>query len=459
VVAVDAELTELAQWIGAQTGGEVTELTRGVVRREAYVATVTLPDGASTRVFVRAGRDDDLANQTGVVVSEARLVELLGARGLDVAPVHGVSEVLGAAIYGWVDGRMQVEETDDDTQQRLLEQYVEFLGRLHTLDPDDLGVDWMARPGSPEECALAHADAIWEQVGGLTVEPLATFGIHWLRNHVPHEVDRVSVLHGDAGVGNFLYEGDTVTGVLDWEWAHLGDPMEDLGSMCMHAGFHPAGRIPGVLAHYEQHSGIPVDVGKVKYYCAHLYVRSVIALAALTAFLDPHNPVALNLSYRIINDRLTCEAIADAMGITLTRPPQLVMPESATTLYDVVAANLRDDVAPALDAEFERNRADMAVLLVESLGRERALGPHVTAAELDELTPLLGARPASVDEGIAALNDAVPALMATREVELLEYLYRRACRTEDVFAPVVSLFPDRVIRPIDERSRSRRAGP
>ncbi len=287
-------------------------------------------------------------------------------------------------------------------------------------------------------------------MGNLTVEPLATFGIHWLRRNVPHEVERISILHGDAGVGNFLYVEDRMTGVLDWEWAHLGDPMEDLGSMCMHAGFHPAGNLPDVLKHYEAKSGIPVDIGKVKFYCAHLYARSVIALTALTAFVDPHNPVALNLCYRIVNDRLACEAFADAMGIDLDPPPPLELdPNAATNLFDVVVANLSDDVSPALTSDFERNRAEMAALLVDSLGRERAFAAEVTEAELTELSPLLGARPASVAEGIAALNDAVPALMDDRQADLLRYLYRRARRTEMIYAPIVTLFPDRKIRPID----------
>ncbi len=449
-MGTDNELAELEAWIGKCCDGEVTDLTRGIVRREAYLATVHGADGAPQRLFVRAGRDDDIANRPDVVVSEARLTELLGEQGLNVARVHGVSAELGAAIYDWVEGEAEVEDTDPDTQQRLLEQYVEFLGALHQLDPDALGVDWMARPSSPEDCALAHAEAIWDQMGGLTVEPLATFGIHWLRRNVPHEVDRISILHGDAGVGNFLYVDDRMTGVLDWEWAHLGDPMEDLGSMCMHAGFHPAGYLPDVLEHYEATSGIPVDIGKVKFYCAHLYARSVIALTALTAFLDPHNPVALNLCYRIVNDRLACEAFADAMDIDLEAPAPLELdPDAATDLYDVVVANLHDDVSPALTTDFERNRSEMAALLVESLKRERAFADEVTEAELTELTPLLGARPASVADGIAALDDAVPALMEDRQADLLRYLHRRACRTEMVYAPIVTLFPNRTIRPID----------
>jgi hypothetical protein len=84
----------------------------------AYLATVSQSDGAPIRLFVRAGRDDDIGNRAEVVVSEARLTELLAGQGLNVARVHGVNTQLGAAIYDWVDGAAEVEDTDPDTQQR-----------------------------------------------------------------------------------------------------------------------------------------------------------------------------------------------------------------------------------------------------------------------------------------------------------------------------------------------------
>ena len=446
-----AEVTTdaLRAWIARVAGADVHRFDRGVVRREAYLAVVGRSDGTHERFFVRVGRPDDVANSPEVVASEARFVGILGAQGLPVARVVAAEPSLHAAVYSWIDGIPEVENNPEDVQQRLCEQYVEALADLHRIDHRAAGVDWMHEPQTPEECALAHADAIYDAMGGLALEPLSTFGITWLRRHVPGSVERLSLLHGDAGVGNFLFVGDRMTGVIDWEWAHLGDPMEDLGSMCMHAGFHPAGDIPSLLAHYERVSGIAVDVAKVKYYCAHLYVRSVIALAAITEHLDPHNPVALNLAYRIINDRLTCEAIADAMGVALDAPELPEVPTGPTSLYDVVAANLRTDVVPALEAEFARNRAEMAAVLTESLEHVHRIGPAVDAIERVELGALLGEPVTDLRGGLQALDDAIRAWGPEREIDVLRYLYRRAARTEALYAPVVGLFPAMRIRPID----------
>jgi aminoglycoside phosphotransferase (APT) family kinase protein len=406
-------------------------------------------DGHDVRTFVRVGRDDDVANSPEVAAQEARLVEILGRAGLPVARVLATDDELHAAIYSWVDGVPEVEQAPLEQQQALCEQYVDALAALHRLDHREIGVDWMHEPVTAEECALAHADAIYDAMGSLALEPLSTFGIMWLRRHVPSNVARLSLLHGDAGIGNFLFEDGHMTGVIDWEWAHLGDPMEDLGSMCMHAGFHPAGDIPALLAHYERASGIAVDVAKVKYYCAHLYIRSVIALAAITEHPDPHNPVALNLAYRIVNDRLTCEAIADAMGIALDRPVFPEVPAGPMTLFDVVVTNLRTDVVPALSADFARNRAEMAAVLTEALEREARIGPAVAAIERAELAELLGRRVTDVRAGLRALDSLIRNGDPTQEEPVLRYLYRRAVRTEELYAPVVALFPSMRIRPID----------
>lgn len=60
--------------------------------------------------------------------------------------------------------------------------------------------------------------------------PITRAALRWLRAHPPPPAQRLSIVHGDYRTGNFLYDaqGD-IHGVLDWEMAHLGDPLEDLG--------------------------------------------------------------------------------------------------------------------------------------------------------------------------------------------------------------------------------------
>ena len=432
------EQERLVGWIEAAVGETVT-LDRAPVRREGWIV-----HGSTSRWFLRLGRDDDPANPRQGVIDEGNLTRLLGEHGLSVADVVAVSDD-GAALYGWVDGTANVLDEPAERHDGLLGAYMDQLAVLHRLDPDELGVEWMPRPVDARQGALGHAEAVYDQMGAMALEPLSTFGMHWLRWNVPDEMTRVSVLHGDAGVGNFLVDAEGLTGVIDWEWAHLGDPMEDLGSVAMHAGFHAVGDLATAFRRYEAASGIAVDLDAVRFYAVHLYVRSVVALAAHVSHLDPHNPVALNLAYKLVNDRLTCEAIADATGRTLSKPELPDDDDPPLDLFGVVVANLDDDVVAATTSEIARDRAAMSARLVAMLGRRDRFGSTIDAIERGELATLLGRPVDDLDEGLRALDAAIPEWGPAREDEVLDHLYRRAVRAEWLSGPVAGLFPDRTI--------------
>ena len=59
--------------------------------------------------------------------------------------------------------------------------------------------------------------------------------LQWLKRHRPPEPARLSLVHGDFRNGNLMVDDDGLRAVLDWEMAHLGDPMEDLGWICVNS--------------------------------------------------------------------------------------------------------------------------------------------------------------------------------------------------------------------------------
>ena len=63
----------------------------------------------------------------------------------------------------------------------------------------------------------------------LGIEPILEAAIRELFRSKPLPASRLSIVHGDYRNGNFLFKGKEITGVLDWEMAHIGDPLEDLG--------------------------------------------------------------------------------------------------------------------------------------------------------------------------------------------------------------------------------------
>jgi aminoglycoside phosphotransferase (APT) family kinase protein len=107
----------------------------------------------------------------------------------------------------------------------------QILGRLAAMDPQQLGVTEFMPTPAPAECAQRELD-YWAGVietDALQPQPIAAAAIRWLRRQSPPPAQKLCLVHGDFRSGNFLYDrAGTIRGVLDWEMAHIGDPLEDL---------------------------------------------------------------------------------------------------------------------------------------------------------------------------------------------------------------------------------------
>ncbi len=121
---------------------------------------------------------------------------------------------------------------------------------------------------APEECWRRELDH-WERIidqHEMEAQPIVRAGLRWLRRNPPPPPQRVTAVHGDFRTGNFLYAGADIRGILDWEMAHFGDPLEDLAWSFMKA-WHWAkdGRAGGVIARdeairiWEARSGLRAD--------------------------------------------------------------------------------------------------------------------------------------------------------------------------------------------------------
>jgi len=236
-----------------------------------------LSGGASreTWAFDAGGRPLILqrARQGGVTGSAmATEVELLRAARAAGVPVPAVvlfgGEVDGDGPDAGPLGRswMVVERIDGETIPRRILRDEEFasartllaaqcgraLAAVHTIDPEGVaGLD----PADQFERFRQLLDAISEP------HPAFELGFRWLeRNRPPTRAD--TVIHGDFRNGNLVVGSDGLRAVLDWELAHLGDPLEDLGWLCVRAwrfGASPRvggfGDVDELVAAYEAAPG------------------------------------------------------------------------------------------------------------------------------------------------------------------------------------------------------------
>ena len=440
----------MTDWIAEAGGGRITHLKRHIARREAWVVDVTRPDGSVAEYFLRLDRDGD-GSGTHSVKSEAKVQTALVETGMKVPAICAWNEDLQAALHQRMPGRADLDNAEAEEQASVLEDFIQQLVLLHSLDPDSLGLDHMPIPTTSAECALGEIEFVEQFLGGMVTDPLYTYSLQWIRNHVPEPLDRVSLLQGETGPANFMFHEGQVSAIVDWEWAHFGDPMEDFGNICTREFFCPSTPDEGlgpIFRRYEELSGFPVHLDSVRYYRVQQFVRSIVSLARITVINDPQMPNGMNWAYRYICERATCEALADAMGIELERP-ELPQVEMGSSLEGVVIQNLRDEVLPTVEGDYPRHRLEHATLLVECLDRQKQLGPHLADIELDEIAALTGRRADKLEEGLMDLEQAIQGWGTQNEAEVLRYLARRAWRQEHLWKPVVDLFPGRTFSRID----------
>ena len=438
----------------AQAGpGEVTRLERHVARREAWVVDVTRRDGSTLEGFLRLERAPEPGNPWSLA-KETRIVEALGRTSVPVPRVYASSDALHCTLFERAPGRSDLDKLADPRQQRaVLEDFIRVIARLHNLDLDALGLaPHMAQlPASAEEAALGEVELVlrrWQRFLRGYREPLLAYGVDWLRRNAPKRLARVSLVQGDTGPVNFLFEGERVRAVIDWEWGHFGDPLEDLGNLCVREFWNPCGGLSGLFRLYERESGIPYSRTAAHYYRVQQNVRGMVPIHAVTAMLQPREPVSWFLAYRFVGDRSTCEALAEAMGVEVERPE---LPDDGVpgdVLAEAARFALDHDVLPEVGSAYARSRAVEARILVEVIDRRRRFGPALAAAEREELGALLGRRPRSRDEGLRALERAIAARSLGDEA-IVRYLTRRSWRDEWLHAPAAALYPNRRWSPVD----------
>lgn len=435
------------EWIEAIGGGTITRLVRHVARREAWIVDVTRGDGSVLEGFLRLQREDGGVDPRRLE-RETRIVQALGRTNVPVPAVHGWNPALRATLFARDPGRSDVDKLTDPRQQRaVMEDFMRVVARMHALDLDALGIDdvMTRRPSNAREAALDEVDVIVGQWKGFLADyrdPLLSYGLDWLRRFAPEKVARISLIQGDTGPVNFMFQGDRVSSVIDWELGHWGDPMEDLGNIVVREFWNPSGGLTGLFDLYARESGIPYSRFAAQYYAVHQNVRGMIPIHAVCKHAHPRESLAWYLCYRYAGDRSTCEMLAQAMEIPVERP---ALPEAVgekDVLAEAALYAQTNDVAPAVGDPFARSRARDVATLVACMDRKRRYGAAIDAIEVDEIGALLGRRPADAEEGVRLLDDAIRGRKLPDE-KVVPYLTRRSYREEWLYAPSVELYPAR----------------
>lgn len=276
VTGIDSErLAALAPKL-AGGGRAIVAIKRlsGGASQETWSFGVETPDGV-TRIILRRAPENSTARTLAIPLeTEARLMRLAGEAGVPSPPVLHVlapEEGLGAGFFmAHVDGealggRIVRDAALAGVRPKLARQCGEILARIHRLPTaGDLPVSGAAHTIS--ELERVYREENWPR-------PVFELTFRWLRANMPAEAP-LKLVHGDFRNGNLLIGADSVNAVLDWELAHVGDPMQDLGWLCVNSwrfgeiekpvgGF---GQREDLFAGYEAAAGERVDPARVRFW-------------------------------------------------------------------------------------------------------------------------------------------------------------------------------------------------
>ncbi|WP_246281695.1 phosphotransferase family protein [Fodinicola acaciae] len=233
----------------------LTRLSAGA-NMHTYAFDAVRADGSRRPLILRI-EPPDLAGLADMPM-EAACIAAAGEGGVPVARIVTWSAdpaALGSPflVQERIDGETIPRRILRGDVSGLAGQCGELLARIHRIDP---GIVPVADPLSQS----------WQQYLACD-QPRAALdlGFRWLRTHPAPPARREVVVHGDFRNGNLIVR-DGIRAVLDWELAHRGDPLEDLGWLCVRAwrfgSPHPVGGFGSydeLFGAYERVSGEPVD--------------------------------------------------------------------------------------------------------------------------------------------------------------------------------------------------------
>jgi aminoglycoside phosphotransferase (APT) family kinase protein len=171
------------------------------------------------KLLVRRAGVGVIHRDTLTLEQEFRVLEAAHAAGVKVPrPVEYLGEVAGREAFAmeFVEGETIGRRIVRDPPPGLPEQMAEELAKIHAIPPLDF---------------LPHGDVIARFYDELdSVEephPAIELGLAWVRERLPEE-RAPAFCHGDWRIGNLAVDAGGLVAVLDWEFAHLGDPVEDV---------------------------------------------------------------------------------------------------------------------------------------------------------------------------------------------------------------------------------------
>lgn len=419
-------------WIEAELG-PVMAIERQGRWRPAWFVDVIGDDGP-LELYVRGAREG--AGDVYSLPQEAAVLQVLEAHGVRVPHVWGLIPQPRAIVMDRLPGRANLATVEDEAERSaILADYIDILADVHAIDPAAFAAAGLPTPGDPDDLTLSWFNRVEDRYrkAKRRPEPLLEFAVKWVRRNVPARRGDPCLILCDPG--QFMFHEGRVSGVIDLEFAHIGEAAHDLASLRLRDMPEPLGDVGAGLRRYEAQTGKPLDLALIDFHTVKWALCTPLSLVA-TLHAPPAVPELMQSLEWFHQYSLTgVEGIANVLGVAL---PDVAAPEPIATRYSWI-----HDAAPnvirslAAEGPLPEFRRDRTAAMADYLRRVDLLGPAIEAADLDDLAPLIGQRPADWRAGDAALEAFVLAAGPEHDGALAQLFHRRAMRQMCLLEPVL----------------------
>lgn len=388
------------------------ERLSGGASQETYRIEIQTASGHRVLALRRSsGGGFDETSEPGKpgLFAEAQLFRLARQAGVPEPEVYYIlheSDGLGQGfIMEWLDGealgaKIARGAEFAEIRPKLAFQCGETLARIHSIDLAGAGLDDCVLEMTPE----AFVQQTWDGYKAFDcAQPMIDFTGRWLMQNLP-KVEKLCLVHNDFRNGNIMMSPQTgIVAVLDWELAHIGDPMRDLGWICTNSwrfgkselavgGF---GSREDLFAGYESVSGVKVDPEHVKFW--EVFGSFWWAIGCLRmAEHYRHGPDASverpAIGRRSSECQIDCVNLLIPGPFTVAQQVPLTL-SSNMPRTDELLTSVRDFLREEVMSEVNGRTHFLSRVAANSLDvvlRELELGPACSALEKEGLQRLLG---------------------------------------------------------------------
>jgi len=327
-------------WIEANVGGKVERCELQPRWRGGWWVDVNR-DGELLNLYVREERNEPFPPWP--LEHEAGALQILERHGVPVPHVYGIIDDPHATVMDNIPGDFDFANVSEAERVAILEDYAEAVARQHAIAPEELAAQGvMTIPETAEEISLGcfkTCEAMYLATKKLP-EPRMEFIRQWIYRNIPRHRQKISILSVDSG--QFLFKDGKVTGLYDFEYACMGDPMIDIAFIPLRLSMYNLGDTTPFFRRYAQLTGETYEHHTLTF---HAVWWGLCTPFILTSGMHTPRPEATYFEYigwylgSIISQ---LELLADLKGLDLSLDyyPPAPKPSRWASLFDVMAARV-----------------------------------------------------------------------------------------------------------------------